>query len=574
MEGCAAAPETDDYSVIILRKKNLFLFLIALVPVILYWQGIFGDFVWDDRTYFIDNDILPNLKPWQLSEILFHPSNYWGNLNPLRDFLYVLEYNLFGLSPLGYHIVSLGLYVLVCCMVYLFLRSFYLNVAKNRLLRSARNDKCGTWSGAISSDVSAFFVTLIFATHPVHVETVAYISGQRELLYSLFSLLSIYAFFLFFNSQRKNLLALGILSYYFALLSKPTAVILAIFIPLLYLLSDSSKRPGFKKTLKVWGIVNLPVILWILKSIQLRENYFGINAVILDLPFWGRIIRALKILGTHTALVLKPYPLNFGYPFESSVSFDINLLSGIIAIIVIVSLILYFRKDHLIVLGSCLFILFLLPVLQLHGSLANLSIYDRYLFIPALGIAILMERFLRFLPLALNRIKIVYLSIILGLVLVFAAITIAYVPTFKSDIASTRNSYEKFPDWPSSSFNYVYSLIEGGRLDEAWDITIREKSFSSPPWVRSYFKGWIYLQRGELEKAVSTLSYSSTFAISEGYFPFPNIPLGRALMASGRYNEAEQEFEKVLSSKIYQPLEMYHARKELEKLRRKSRRQY
>lgn len=570
MEGYSAVPETDDYSVIILKKKNLFLFLIALVPVILYWQGIFGDFVWDDRTYFIENDILPNLKPSQIADIFFHPSNYWGEHLPVRDFLYVLEYKLFGLSPVGYHVVSLGLYVLVCCMVYLFLRSFYLNVAKNRLLRSACNDKCGTWSGAISSDVSAFFVTLIFAVYPVHVECVAYISAQKDLLYALFSLISIYIFYRFFNFQkRRNLLALGILFYYLALLSKLTAIALTVFIPLLYLLSDSLKRPKLWKTFSVWIVVNIPVVLWVLRSINISESYFGSTFAILRLPFFERLIRSLKILGAHAVLGIKPYPLSFGYPFNISTSFDVNLLVGVITLVVLIILIIYFRKDPVVVLASCMFILFLLPVLQLGEGFSNASVYDRYLFMSVLGIIILVERFLRLLPFRLRQTKGIHIGILTAVVIGFIVITIAYVPTFRSDIDSTRNSYEKFPDWQSSSFNYVYSLIEGGRLDEAWDITVREKSFSSPPWVRSYFKGWIYLQQGKPDQAVSTLSYSSILAISEGYFPFPSVPLGRALTASGRYREAEQEFEKALSSKIYQPLEMYHAKKEIEKIRQR-----
>jgi hypothetical protein len=568
------------------RFFRVFIFFAIFVTAI-YWNSIHGNFIWDDRTYFIDNDVLPHLKPWNVKEIFLQPSNYWGEHLPIRDFLYVLEYNLFGLNTMGYHLVSIGLYALVCSMVYLFLRSFYLNVAKNRLLRSARNDKTeGTRNDrkgnviarspesirddeAISSDTRAFLVTLLFATYPVHVECVAYISAQKDLLYSLFSLVAMYAFYRFLNtseSKRASLLVAGILSYYLALLSKPTAVALAIFIPLLYLLSDSSKKPGFIKTLIVWVILNLPAVLWILKSIQLKEAYFGSTAAVYSLSFFGRMIRALKIFGAHTALGLKPYPLSFGYPFDSSTSFDANLLIGIITMIVIAVLILFFRKDYPIVSGSCLFILLLFPVLQLHGSLTNLSIYDRYLFIPVLGIAIIMERLLRLLPLALNHLRIVYLSVIFSVVLVFTAITISYIPTFRDDIASTKNTYERFPEWPGSSFNYVYSLIEGGRLNEAYAITLKEKTFSSPLWVQGYFKGWILLEKGMIDNAISELQIPSILAASGGYFPYPNIPLARALILAGRESEAIRVLQEVFKSPIYQPLEVYEAKKLFKKI--------
>ncbi len=78
------------------NRPGLYLFLFSGLSVMLYLQSLWGGFVWDDRTYFIDNDILPSLKPWDFRQIFLEPSNYWGELLPVRDFLYVIEYNLFG----------------------------------------------------------------------------------------------------------------------------------------------------------------------------------------------------------------------------------------------------------------------------------------------------------------------------------------------------------------------------------------------------------------------------------------------------------------------------------------------
>lgn len=533
--------------------------ILVIFVCLLYWNSLYGNFVWDDRTYFIDNDILPNLKPWDMREIFLQPSNYWGEHLPVRDFLYVAQYNLFGLNPLGYHFVSIGLYVLVCVMAHILLGNIY------------RAEAAGPgFFGVRGNDVSRMFITLLFASHPVHVEGVAYISGQKDLLCSMLSLTALHAFAVSFRSSdsRRFIIAAGILAYYLALLSKLTAFALTLLVPLLYALSDRTKRPRFRKSLVIWTLANIPAVLWVLWYMKSIQPYWGSTSAITTPPLVERLIAAVKVLGSHTALALKPYPLSFGYPFSVSTSFDINLLIGLVTLAVLAFLVLFFRKDPVIPLAVGIFLLFLLPVLQLHGSLNNASIYDRYLFMPVLGIAMLLERFLRYLPLALNRLRAAYLSIMSSAVVIFTILTISYIPAFRDDIASTRNTYERFPEWPNAAFNYVYSLIEGGRLDEAFAVTEKEKTLALTPWVRGYFRGWIHLERGMIDEAISELRMSSILAVTGGYFPYPNIPLARALVLAGKESEAGRTLQYIFNSPIYQPLEVYQAKKLREEISR------
>lgn len=542
-----------------LKKINLPRLLISFVPLVLYWKGISGGFVWDDRTYFIENDILPNLKPWQLADIFFHPSNYWGEHLPLREFLYVLEYNLFGLSPPGYHIVSLALYIATGYLLYVFMSRFYsdLSLAKH-----------SSSSAAYSHEAAASVVTLLFLIHPSHAETVAYISGQKDLLLALFSFLTMYLFWRYFNSRGygRRYLFLGILTYYLSFISKLTAVSLILVIPLLWYISPEEYRPKWKRSLFSWSVINLPVLVWILISVKIFHYYTGISQLGDEgIPF--RIINSIKMLGFYAFHTVKPYPLGFSYPFYYSMGLDSFFWIGIVTTIALSIPILLAQRKELF-FASASYLIFLAPMLKLFGSFVyNALLYDRYLSISLLGVCILLERGFAFIYARGKWIKYISLLVLILAIMLLSIITVSYIPTFQSDIASTGNLYEKFPDMPWSSFNYVYSLIEGGRLDEAWEVTIREGTFAYPLWVRSYFIGWIYLQRGDIEQAIRTLSYSSFLAVDGGYYPFPSIPLGKALMAAGRYEEAEMEFRKALSSELYQPLEMYHARKELEKIR-------
>ncbi|HWR58207.1 MAG TPA: hypothetical protein VN328_04890 [Thermodesulfovibrionales bacterium] len=586
------------------RLRGVFVFSLLLTA--LYWQSIYGDFVLDDRTFFIENDVIPSLRPWNIWEIFFEETNYWGDVLPVRDFLYVLEYSLFGLNTSGYHLVSIGLYILVCFSVYVFLRRFYTKVYEGdttfsivsslgMTLRQAQGDKChgepvepselltgecgktpdagtGNVFGLRNASVSAFLVTLIFAVYPVHVEAVAYITGQKDLLFSLFSLNVLSVFYIFFNSseKKKSSVFTGIILYYLALLSKPTAIVLSIVVPLIYFLSDRRERPGLLKSLAVWFVVQLPAILWILTYMKLAGLYWSGNAAILGIPFIERITVALKILGAHTVLALKPFTLSFGYPFSSSATIDTNLVIGFLVLATVIGLLLRFRKDRIVVSSVCLYIFYLLVVLQLHGPLGNDSIYDRYVFIPVLGVAMLIEHTLRILSSTWKRIKFInalYPTIIFGIVIVFSSVTFSYIPAFRNDIAVTKNTYEKFPEWRNSSFNYVYSLIDGGRLDDAYAVTLKEETLSFPPWVRGYFNGWILLEKDMLDQAIPELRASSYLAMHGGYFPFPNIPLARALIKAGRESEeAIWLLRAATKSPVYQPLEVYRARKLLQQI--------
>lgn len=532
--------------------------LLALI-MFLYGPAIRGKFVWDDRTYFIDNDILPNLKPWDVKAIFLQPSNYWGELLPVRDFLYVVQYHLFGLNPLGYHIVSIGLYVMICFMVYFFLKRFYSDKDEDALFNLK------------GVHIPAFAAASIFASYPVHVECVAYISSQKDLLFSLFSLAAMYLFYHFLNTQTRKgvLLVLGVFFYYLALLSKLTAVGLSVIVPVLYLLSDRAKRPEAFKAVGFWTLINMPAMFWFLRSIEISRKYFGSTVDIMTPQLWERFLRSLKILGAKTLLGIKPYPLSFSYPFDGSSIIDLNLVCGIIAAVSLSFVMLYFRKHRVVVLASSLYVVFLIPVLQLYGSLTNSAIFDRYLFLPALGISVLFEKSLRALPLAPERLRRVYAPAIVSVVMAFSVVVVAYVPTFRDDVSSTKNTYELFPEWPSSAFNYVYSLVENGRLDEASEIIDKEKTLLSPPWVRGFFIGWILLEKGMTSEAIAELKVSSYLAMSGGYYPFPNIPLARALIKSGRSSEAVRILQEVLRSPVYQPLEFYKAKKLLVEISRK-----
>ena len=132
----------------------------------------------------------------------------------------------------------------------------------------------------------------------------------------------------------------------------------------------------------------------------------------------------------------------------------------------------------------------------------------------------------------------------------------------------SRHSHESFPGWSRPAFELAYALVEAGRLEEARALLAAEPSLRAPPWVGPYLRGWITLAEGRAADAIPVLAWASSLAAEGRYYPFPSIPLGRALIATGRLDEAEGELRRALGSPIYQPLEAYHARKLVEEIAR------
>ena len=150
--------------------------LIALAVVLTYSQALGGGFVYDDKLLVLDNLRLSSLgtafgaffEPyWSFDPTATFTNSYW---RPLTTITLALGRSLSGTDPLGYHILSLGLHVIASVVVW-------------RL--AAR---------LLGSPLLGLGVALLFAMHPTHVESVAWVSAINDPLYGLFALLALDAF--------------------------------------------------------------------------------------------------------------------------------------------------------------------------------------------------------------------------------------------------------------------------------------------------------------------------------------------------------------------------------------------
>lgn len=167
---------------------------------------------WDDREYVTQNTVIQHLSPHSMARIFstFFASTYL----PLTMLSYMFDYRFFRLDPFGYHLTNLIFHLLNCLLVFWFVRLL-------------------SWNALVS-----FIAAIFFGVHPLHVESVAWISERKDVLYSFFFLLSMICYCHYLQTRKTGKVYwLAVVFFVFSLISKAMAITL----PLLLLLTDYLK---------------------------------------------------------------------------------------------------------------------------------------------------------------------------------------------------------------------------------------------------------------------------------------------------------------------------------------------
>ena len=198
------------------RSRTVFILAATLIVVFLsYWPALHGEFLlWDDDVHVLENIAIRGLDLGHVQDMFASTVN--KIYIPLTSFSFALEYHFFGYNPLVYHLDNVLLHLLIVVMV------FFLG------------QKLGL------SRAAAGVAALIFGIHPIHVESVAWITERKDVLYAAFYMAALLTYLRYLERKRGYWLlattVLGVLS----MLAKP----MALSLPLILILLDWFKgRP-------------------------------------------------------------------------------------------------------------------------------------------------------------------------------------------------------------------------------------------------------------------------------------------------------------------------------------------
>lgn len=349
-----------------IRLERCKYFLIALALVFstfaAYWPVTGNQFVaYDDPSYVTDN--LQVTAGLSVSSALWAFSTTHGaNWHPLTWLSHQADVSLFGLNPGRHHLTNLLLHVLNTLLVLLLL---------NRLTGAF-------WRSAL--------VAALFALHPLHVESVAWVSERKDLLCAAFFLAALLAYQRFCVQQRAlrwHLTSLGLFTC--ALLAKPMAVTL----PVLLLLLDWWPLGRFSRG--AWRrlvVEKVPFLLLSLASswITFIAQRSGGAVVTLDhIGIGMRIANAIFSLAAYLMKMLWPTRLAALYPFPESI--PVGQLSSALLLLVLLGAgaLWQLRRRPYVLFGLGWYLVMLVPVIGL-VQVGNQAMADRYTYLPLLGI--------------------------------------------------------------------------------------------------------------------------------------------------------------------------------------------
>jgi hypothetical protein len=358
-----------------LRKHGpLILVLIGItIAAGAYLQALNFPFISDDEVYITNNTKLLGLHPSGLWRLFREPYNSMEFL-PFRDFSYWIDISLFGLDPAVFRIHNLFQYLACCLLIYAVTLSLW------RTFRPAE---------AASAPWIAATVSALFAVNPAHVEAVVWISGRKDVLSGMFSMLALWlAVYARRESGLSPRYALATLfAVLAAMLSKATAVAVAPVIAILWLIFwrdiPASSR---QRTLLLWPLS----ILLLAACIAV---IFMAHSTIRPPAYWGieTATRALAVLGWMARLAVSPEGRHYFYPvfedawFLGMIALGVTALSAAIA-----GTAMLLRRKSLEGFSLVTFALLCLPYLQLLPFGTHSLVTDRFLFLAVWPVVLLM----------------------------------------------------------------------------------------------------------------------------------------------------------------------------------------
>lgn len=318
----------------------------------------------------------------------FSDFGYGAIWMPVTFVSYMADVSLFGDSWRAYHAVNVGLHVLTALLVFLFLK------AQLRLLAGA--------SGK-SAWLAALVAALVWAVHPMRAESVTYVAGRKEELWTLFSLAGFLAYGRYLRVGKGWSYALAWIGFVMACLSKPTAMVfpfLAGAMQVAYRARLKSEgRAEEQQVPSFWKIVPMAVFAGLIGLVALYSQSHPTASASVDVyatSFGWRLLNAAVSVGLYCWYTVVPYGVHMDYrAVFGGMPVDGMLGLSVLAVVVAATVFAFVRlsRDGRIRLAyaGAFFLLALGPTLGVLGFVnGDHAMADRYTYMAHVGLALLL----------------------------------------------------------------------------------------------------------------------------------------------------------------------------------------
>jgi Flp pilus assembly protein TadD len=483
-------------------SKNRYHILLIAFSILVYIPAIMAPFEFDDRERIVENPAIRSLS--HIPSFFYSRGPFEGEIyRPLSDSSFAVEYRIWGMNPVGYHVTNTFIHIFNTLMLFILLQQFF------------------------HSQRTSFIASLLFAWHPIHTEAVIWIKGRDDLLVTSFYLLA-----LIWHLRGKRIGSLS--AFILALLSKEMALTIPIVLPMIDLVKR--ERPTVKRYLPYAFIA----VLYLLAR-------YAILGQVAQTSYWGGgIVQTLYTMSRVTVYYIKLllFPLNLcldylGYPVSKGL-LDPYVIPSLIILLLLSALGLYrlFRKRDVIGFSILWFFVTLIPVSNIIPL--KILLAERFLYLPSVGLAFFYARMADLVTWRDWRGSTPIILIILS----FALLTLEREYIWSSSIRLWEDTVRKMPYNDRAHLNLGSVYMQEGRYPEAIrenNTVLRLNPFDPEAYGN---RGLSYASIGETEKAMR--DYKTAIMID------PKLPkvrhnMGSLYLQRGERDKGVEEFEREMT---------------------------
>ncbi|MGD0597768.1 MAG: tetratricopeptide repeat protein [Sedimentisphaerales bacterium] len=500
------------------HRRLLICILLAAVTFAVYLPVRNYEFLhYDDDVYVTNNTEVKSGLSWQGVKWAF-TTGHGSNWHPLTWLSLMLDCQLFGVKSGPMHIVNVLFHIANTILLFLVL---------------ARMTK-GVWQSV--------FIAGLFALHPLHVESVAWVAERKDVLSTLFWLLTMLAYARYAERSSAGRYIVMLVLFAMGLLAKPMLVTL----PFVLLLLDYWPLGRFSSPgLSVKGLLleKLPLlILSIASSVvtfivqQHGGAVIASNRLLLD----ERVINAIVSYLTYIGKMIWPTQLAVLYPHPvNTIPVSRAVIYGTILVLITIFFVCYCRRHKYLIVGWLWYLGTLVPVIGI-VQVGSQAMADRYTYIPLIGIFIIIAfgvtELLKERPFGK-----IALGVLAGVSLsACAVVTSGQLKYWKDSLSLFEHTLNVVKDSSIMENNYANILSDLGRPKEAAaQLSEALKFLPNSPEIHNNY-GNALREMGKLDEAIA--QYKIVIKLNPD-FKLARYNLGLALAAKGDYEGAIQQYQ-------------------------------
>ncbi len=528
-ETTGKAPATSTSAPQVRSNKVLWIAIVLALATLVVYLPVFGnEFVnYDDDHYIVHNFNVRHGVSWD-GVVYAFTSSHGANWFPLTWLSWMLDYEIYGMEPKGFHLTNLLFHV--ASAVLLFFVFF-------RMTRNAG---------------PSAFVAAVFALHPTHVESVAWAAERKDVLSALFWILTLWAYARYVERRSVSRYVLVPVFLAFGLMAKPMLVTLpfALFLldlwPLGRLQEAGRWRFGRSRILRL-VLEKVPLFLLVVASSFVTFYVQRAAGAVQSAATFSLGTRVWNGLLSYVSYIYKafwPAGLAVYYPHPGdSVSVGRAIVAGAVLVLVTVTVMLAVRCRPYLAVGWLWYLGTLVPVIGLI-QVGQQAMADRYTYIPYIGLSIMLAwaaremvdrfRIPRFIPVGSAVV------VLLGL----AGTAAAQVRVWRTSETLFEHALSVTRENPLANINLGVAYLNAERLEEA-EHHLKEAIRINPGAAEAYSAlGALYAKQQKPDEALA--AYRTALRLDPASSGTHGA-LGRMLLESGDADQAVLQLREAIN---------------------------